>query len=512
MHNNSGFKSRGAREYRYQWSILLGNLFETINRTVRRLEHSPFYYTEILKPLNGLICFVNRRQASVGILNPSTRESTWGISSSLYKDKSYDFAKENERGLWVPTYFFGFDPATKRHKVLCTWSVRNNPRINICEVLTVGENNWRRIDTEMSFDGRVKVSVYADGFIYWGYYSTGVPKFLNAFDVGREKFKVIKVPRKIREKCMNPPERQHFDSINSLIEFGGHVALLQRWTRADRIIIESNPSHCRSDINKVSLYAYDCEQKTSTGKVKSGVVSKLVSASLYSKLESVSLISSFAESLWPVRKCRFRHNQDIEEVRLRLNLDVTAARYSAPAPAPIESFTDLCLHESIMKDIAFHEYTRPTSIQAQAMPVALNGRDLLGCAETGSGKTASFVIPMIQHCLAKPSVRRGDGPLALVLSPTREHAQQIEKEVKAFSRSLEYFRTAIAVGGTNMAEQRSELRAGVNIVVATPGSFLDHLQQGNTCLSRISFVVLDEADRMLDMGFELQIREVQIRT
>ncbi|RZC80106.1 hypothetical protein C5167_042683 [Papaver somniferum] len=113
----------------------------------------------------------------------------------------------------------------------------------------------------------------------------------------------------------------------------------------------------------------------------------------------------------------------------------------------------MCLHESIMKDISFHKYSTPTSIQAQAMPVALNGRDLLCCAETGSGKTAAYAIPMIQHCLAQPSVRRGDGPLALVLAPTREHAQQIEKEVKAFSRSLESFRTATVVGGTNMAEQ-----------------------------------------------------------
>ncbi|KAF3454793.1 hypothetical protein FNV43_RR05241 [Rhamnella rubrinervis] len=200
--------------------------------------------------------------------------------------------------------------------------------------------------------------------------------------------------------------------------------------------------------------------------------------------------------------------EQIEEVRLRLNVGVTAAPDSAPAPAPIETFTDMCLHSSIMKDIAFHEYTRPTSIQAQAMPVALSGRDLLGCAETGSGKTAAFSIPMIQHCLAQPPVRRGDGPLALVLAPTRELAQQIEKEVKAFSRSLESFKTAIVVGGTNIAEQRSELRAGVDIVVATPGRFIDHLQQGNTSLSRVSFVVLDEADRMLDMGFEPQIREV----
>ncbi|KAK9124785.1 hypothetical protein Sjap_014387 [Stephania japonica] len=200
--------------------------------------------------------------------------------------------------------------------------------------------------------------------------------------------------------------------------------------------------------------------------------------------------------------------EQIEEVRLRLNVDVTVASGSLTAPAPIESFTDMCLNSNILKDIAFHEYTTPTSIQAQAMPVALSGRDLLGCAETGSGKTAAFSIPMIQHCLSQPPVRRGDGPLALVLAPTRELAQQIEKEVKAFSRSLDSFRTAIVVGGTNISEQRSDLRAGVNIVVATPGRFIDHLQQGNTSLSRISFVVLDEADRMLDMGFEPQIREV----
>ncbi|TXG46847.1 hypothetical protein EZV62_026141 [Acer yangbiense] len=200
--------------------------------------------------------------------------------------------------------------------------------------------------------------------------------------------------------------------------------------------------------------------------------------------------------------------EQIEEVRSRLNVDVTVASDSPPAHAPVESFMDMRLHVSIMKDIEFHDYTRPTSIQAQAMPVALSGRDLLGCAETGSGKTAAFTIPMIQHCLAQAPIKRGDGPLALVLAPTRELAQQIEKEVKAFSRSLENFKTAIVVGGTNIAEQRSELRGGVSIVVATPGRFIDHLQQGNTSLGRISFVVLDEADRMLDMGFEPQIREV----
>ncbi|KAG5585946.1 hypothetical protein H5410_046380 [Solanum commersonii] len=201
-------------------------------------------------------------------------------------------------------------------------------------------------------------------------------------------------------------------------------------------------------------------------------------------------------------------SEQIEEIRLRLNVDVNVSPGSCPAPSPIESFPDMCLDASIMKDIEKHGYTTPTSIQAQAMPVALSGRDLLGCAETGSGKTAAFSIPMIQHCLAQQPLQRGDGPLALVLAPTRELAQQIEKEVTAFSMSLDSFKTTIVVGGTNISEQRSELRAGVHIVVATPGRLIDHLQQGNTSLSRIAFVVLDEADRMLDMGFEPQIREV----
>lgn len=214
-------------------------------------------------------------------------------------------------------------------------------------------------------------------------------------------------------------------------------------------------------------------------------------------------------SQWqPSERIRRLQNDQIEEVMARLNVDVHITPGTPSAPAPVESFEDMCLNPSIMKDIIFHDYSTPTPIQAQAMPVALSGRDLLGCAETGSGKTAAFSIPMIQHCLAQPPIRHGDGPLALVLAPTRELAQQIEKEVKAFSRSLESFRTAIVVGGTNIAEQRSELRAGVEIVVATPGRFIDHLQQGNSSLSRISFVVLDEADRMLDMGFEPQIREV----
>jgi ATP-dependent RNA helicase DDX5/DBP2 len=195
-----------------------------------------------------------------------------------------------------------------------------------------------------------------------------------------------------------------------------------------------------------------------------------------------------------------------QETRTRLNIVVDDTEGSAVPP--IESFDDMNLHANIMLDIREREYQSPTPIQAQGMPIALSGRDILGCAETGSGKTASFAIPMVQHCLQQPKGRRDDGPIGLVLAPTRELAQQIEKEVSAFSRSSRAVRTAIVVGGVNMGEQRADLRAGVEIVVATPGRFIDHLQQRNTFLGRISFIVLDEADRMLDMGFEPQISEI----
>ncbi|KAB5524745.1 hypothetical protein DKX38_022494 [Salix brachista] len=149
-----------------------------------------------------------------------------------------------------------------------------------------------------------------------------------------------------------------------------------------------------------------------------------------------------------------------------------------------------------MKAIAYHEYTWPTSIQAQAMTVALSGRDLLGCAETFSGKTPAFTIPMIQGSVLEVVIEEEKQIIGILLKHqplvTLSHLS-----VKRFSVKKEK-KLWILV---------SELRAGVDVIVATPRRFIDHLQQGNTSLSRISFIVLDEAGRMLDMGFEVLIRE-----
>jgi len=212
----------------------------------------------------------------------------------------------------------------------------------------------------------------------------------------------------------------------------------------------------------------------------------------------------------PSDRIKALSDKQINDVRTRLDITVEAPPGEPPGAPTIELFDDMKLDPAIMNDIRYKDYEKPTPIQAAAIPVALSGRDILGCAETGSGKTASFSIPMIQHCLQQPQIRRGDGPIGLVMAPTRELAQQIEVEVKGFSRSTKAFKTCIVVGGVHMGDQRSDLRGGVEVVVATPGRFIDHLQQGNTSLTRISYVVLDEADRMLDMGFEPQIREVMM--
>jgi len=224
------------------------------------------------------------------------------------------------------------------------------------------------------------------------------------------------------------------------------------------------------------------------------------------------VVSKGPKSWEPSERVKAFTKEQVEEMRTRLNVTVDSKDPGEGwKTAPIESFVDMNLHINILKDIRDKEYEKPTPIQAQGVPVGLLGRDILGCAETGSGKTASFVLPMTQHVLnrlANGQSHKGAGPISFILAPTRELAQQIEAEVRAFTRSSKGVSATVIVGGTHMDKQRSDLRSGVEIVIATPGRLIDHLQQGNTTLSNGSFVVLDEADRMLDFGFEPQIRQI----
>ncbi|KAH8854314.1 putative ATP-dependent RNA helicase DDX17 [Schistosoma japonicum] len=160
-----------------------------------------------------------------------------------------------------------------------------------------------------------------------------------------------------------------------------------------------------------------------------------------------------------------------------------------------------------MSVIKKSKWDSPTPIQCQGWPVALSGRDLVGIAQTGSGKTASFLLPAIVHAKAQPSLKRGDGPIVLVLVPTRELAQQVEKVAEDFCYSAG-FKSACLYGGASRTSQGEALGQSPEVVIATPGRLLDFLESRHTNLRRCTYLVLDEADRMLDMGFEPSIRRV----
>ena len=173
-------------------------------------------------------------------------------------------------------------------------------------------------------------------------------------------------------------------------------------------------------------------------------------------------------------------------------------------------FTTLGLSEALTRAVAEQGYTEPTPIQLQAIPVVLAGRDLLGAAQTGTGKTAGFTLPMLQRLSANPP--SGDAPgrhpiRALILTPTRELAAQVHESVRTYGKNMR-LRSAVIFGGVGAGPQIEALRRGVDIVVATPGRLLDHVEQKVLDLSRIEILVLDEADRMLDMGFIPAIRRV----
>ena len=160
------------------------------------------------------------------------------------------------------------------------------------------------------------------------------------------------------------------------------------------------------------------------------------------------------------------------------------------------SMNEFDLIPALAEAVADMGYTRPTPIQAQGIPVVLAGRDLIGCASTGTGKTAAFLLPILQRLQG----RRDAGCRALILSPTRELALQIDEQVLALGYHVGLSAVAV-VGGVDMGPQERALRDGCEIVVATPGRLLDHMRFKYVDLSAIEVVVIDEADRMLDMGF-----------
>jgi ATP-dependent RNA helicase RhlE len=171
------------------------------------------------------------------------------------------------------------------------------------------------------------------------------------------------------------------------------------------------------------------------------------------------------------------------------------------------SFENLGLSVELLQAIKAQGYKSPTPIQAQAIPQIFKGRDILAGAQTGTGKTAAFSLPLLQMLSKKPSPKKRRKPRVLVLAPTRELAAQVGENMQSYGRRLS-LRSTMVYGGVNINPQIDRFQRGVDIVVATPGRLLDHAQRRTIDLSRIEFLVLDEADRMLDMGFIKDIQKI----
>ncbi|XP_071259517.1 probable ATP-dependent RNA helicase DDX17 isoform X2 [Salvelinus alpinus] len=199
---------------------------------------------------------------------------------------------------------------------------------------------------------------------------------------------------------------------------------------------------------------------------------------------------------------------DLEEFRRKKEITIRGSG----CLKPVSSFSQAHFPQYVMDVLIQQNFKEPTAIQAQGFPLAMSGRDMVGIAQTGSGKTLSYLLPAIVHINHQPYLERGDGPICLVLAPTRELAQQVQQVAHEYGKSSRIKSTCV-YGGAPKGPQIRDLERGVEICIATPGRLIDFLEAGKTNLRRCTYLVLDEADRMLDMGFEPQIRKIvdQIR-
>jgi ATP-dependent RNA helicase DDX23/PRP28 len=200
----------------------------------------------------------------------------------------------------------------------------------------------------------------------------------------------------------------------------------------------------------------------------------------------------------------------ISALKVRLHFELANVSPGGSVPAPLRSWEEANLPPSLIQVIRDVKYSEPTAIQKQAIPIGLKCRDIIGIAETGSGKTAAFVIPILVYIQSLPPINdisRNDGPYAIVLAPTRELAQQIESEAQKFAKPMGFTVVSI-VGGHTIEEQVHKLRNGAEIVIATPGRLVDCLEKHVLVLSQCNYIVMDEADRMIDMGFEEDVNKI----
>lgn len=224
----------------------------------------------------------------------------------------------------------------------------------------------------------------------------------------------------------------------------------------------------------------------------------------YSKIE----LNQIRKNFW-VEPQELSQMTEEEAAELRMELDGIKVS-GKNVPKPVQKWSQCGLTRPILDVIEGLGYEKPTSIQMQALPVIMSGRDVIGVAKTGSGKTMAFVLPMLRHIKDQDPVSGDDGPIALIMTPTRELCTQIYSDLMPFAKALK-LRAIAAYGGNAIKDQIAELKRGAEIIVATPGRLIDLLAANSgrvTNLKRATYLVLDEADRMFDMGFEPQVMKI----
>lgn len=303
--------------------------------------------------------------------------------------------------------------------------------------------------------------------------------------------------------------------MNSLIEPGSKEQSLHNGQKTiENDIVDNDPSLSSEDDNQKVSTSNDHHHKSFRDQINSiETAEELLAFTIQrSKTKELGFINHEKESYLSFKKSFYKEVSSISEMtedevkEHRKSMDGIKVR-GRKCPRPIKSWTQCGLDPRILVTIKSCEYEKPTPIQAQSIPAIMSGRDVIGIAKTGSGKTIAFLLPMFRHIMDQAALRTGDGPIGLVMSPTRELAIQTYFECRKFATSLN-LKIVCACGGAPIKDQIADLKRGAEILIATPGRLLELLTTNSgkvTNLKRVTYLVLDEADRMFDMGFEPQV-------
>ncbi|OAP60601.1 pre-mRNA-processing ATP-dependent RNA helicase prp5 [Fonsecaea erecta] len=289
---------------------------------------------------------------------------------------------------------------------------------------------------------------------------------------------------------------------------------LQPVPTANKVLTQKTNSKSRQ-LEPEALFGDDEVDMTAVDNEHPENILSLASATAKKKKKDIPTVNHAKMQYRPFRRNFYSEPVEMADwteedvASLRMELDNIKVR-GIDVPKPVQKWAQCGLGVQVLEVIQKLGYEAPTSIQAQAIPAIMSGRDVIGVAKTGSGKTIAFLLPMFRHIKDQPPLEPLDGPIGLILSPTRELATQIHKECKPFLKALG-LRAVCAYGGAPIKDQIADLKRGAEIVVCTPGRMIDLLAANSgrvTNLKRVTYVVLDEADRMFDMGFEPQVMKI----